>query len=82
MRLFRRIGSVKAGNSIFREDWIDSGDLVKTTTHLHPMSKLFLGEVDLFIFYDNVKGVIWTLPALNIEIARELWTRKEGAMKT
>ena len=29
IRLSSRIGSVKAGNSIFREDWIDSGDFVE-----------------------------------------------------
>ena len=51
-----------------------------TTTHLDPMGKLFLGEVDVFTIYnyDIVRTVIWTLPALKIKIKRELWARREG----
>ena len=80
IRLSSRLGCVKAGNSIYREDWIKEGNLVMTTTHLDPMGKLFLGEVDVFTIYnkDIVRTVIWTLPALKIKIMRELWAQREG----
>ena len=80
IRLSSRLGSVKAGNSIYRGDWIKEGNLVMTTTHLDSMGKLFLGEVDVFTIYnkDIVRTVIWTLPALKIKIMRELWAQREG----
>ena len=34
IRLSSRLGCVKAGNSIYRGDWIKEGNLVMTTTHL------------------------------------------------
>ena len=51
-----------------------------TTTHLDPMGKFFLGEVDVFTIYnkDIVRTVISTLPALKIKIMRELWAQREG----
>ena len=53
IRLSSRLGCVKAGNSIYRGDWIKEGNLVMTTTHLDPMGKLFLGEVDVFTIYNK-----------------------------